>query len=72
MIALEVSGPEDIVHIVREIAGPREVDVAQRIRPNSIRASFAGGRGELGVHVTDLPDDGPLESEYIFSLLDRA
>lgn len=72
MIALEVSGTEDTVRILRDIAGPRDVDVAQRIRPNSIRATFASGKGAIGVHVTDLSDDGPLESEYIFSLLDRA
>jgi len=79
LLALEVRG-EDAVLRLRAIAGPRDVDVAQRIRPESLRAKHgtpasAGGpgcRAKLAVHATELPEDGPLECETLFSLVDTA
>lgn len=75
LLALEVTG-DDAVSRLRRIAGPRDVDVARRIAPESLRAkhgapssSGQGARGKLGVHVTDLVEDGPLECEYMFQLI---
>jgi nucleoside-diphosphate kinase len=77
MIALEVSG-EGAVDAVRAIAGPRDVEVARRVRPHTLRArhgvsAAAGGpgsRARLAVHATDLAEDGPLETDYVFNLVD--
>ena len=74
---MEVKG-EDAVLRVRAMAGPRDVDVGLRIRPESLRAKFGtpasqggpGLRGKIAIHTTDLPEDGPLECENLFSLID--
>jgi len=96
VIAVEVTGP-DAVTRMRALAGPRDVDVAKRIRyvvfvgwgvccqcrrmvhpvptpqllrrPDTLRAKFGVSSAQPAVHCTDLVADGPLESEYIFSLL---
>ena len=67
-VAVEVTGP-DAVAVMREAAGPRDIEVARRIRPHSLRAKFGTSAGAAGVHVTDLVSDGPLECEYMFALL---
>jgi nucleoside diphosphate kinase len=76
LVALEVEG-EDAVFRVRAIAGPRDVDVAQRIRPDTLRAKYGisastpgAGRAKLAIHTTDLPGDGATECEELFALLD--
>ena len=77
MIALEVSG-EGAVETVRAIAGPRDVEVARRVRPHTMRAKHGvaaaaggpGARARLAVHTTDLAEDGPLEADYVFNLVD--
>ena len=76
LVALEIAG-EDAAIRLRAIAGPRDIDVAQRIRADSLRAKFGvsastpgAGRAKLAVHATDLPSDGPLECETIFGLVD--
>jgi len=78
LVALEVCG-EDAVAQVRAVCGPRDVDVARRVREQTLRAKYGvpaglgnpGGRAQLGVHCTDLLEDGPLECEYLFSLVER-
>ena len=64
---------------MRAVAGPRDVDVAQRIRTDSLRAKYGisaatpgAGRAKLAVHTTDLPSDGPLECETLFGMIDSA
>ena len=78
LVALEVCG-EDAVSQVRTMCGPRDVDVARRIRGETLRAKYGipagggnpGARAQLGVHCTDLMEDGALECEYVFSLVER-
>jgi nucleoside diphosphate kinase len=67
-LAVEFSG-EDAVRKLREVAGPRDVDVAKRVRPDTLRARFGETPARCGVHVTDLDEDGVLESEYLFGVV---
>lgn len=39
------------------------------MEPNSLRACFGLDRVLNGVHCTDLPEDGQLEVQYVFSTL---
>lgn len=41
-------------------------------RPQTLRAKFGAGPARPGLHVTDLPEDGPLEAEYVFAILEAA
>ena len=111
LVALLVSGP-GAVQRMRDLAGPRDVDVARHIRcvrvavrraaraiwgrasraragpasahactrattpavcpraitcrPQSLRARYGESAAKPGLHVTDLPEDGPLEAEAVF------
>jgi len=69
-IALQIRG-SDIVTEIREFAGPVDVEIAQELYPDSLRARFGvgPGAGSNAVHCTDLPEDGILECKYFFSLL---
>lgn len=68
MLAMEISGP-DAVARVREVVGPREVEVAKRIRADTLRARYGTSPACPAVHCTDLPDDGPLDSEFLFTMV---
>lgn len=67
-VTVELAGP-DAVTSLRKIAGPRDVSIAQRLRPKSLRARYGETPARCGVHVTDLVEDGETESEYFFSIL---
>ncbi|RKO97736.1 hypothetical protein CXG81DRAFT_8609 [Caulochytrium protostelioides] len=62
MLACAVTGRKpDVVIRLRDLAGSVEPSVAAELRPESLRARFGLNRVNNGVHVTDLPEDGPLE-----------
>lgn len=63
------SSAKEAVPKLREIVGPSDPEVARSVRPNSIRATFGKNNDENAVHCTDLPDDGKLEVEYFFKIL---
>ena len=65
--ALEVSGA-DAVQRVRELCGPRDIEVAKRVRATSLRAKFGVTAGASAVHCTDLRQDAALECEFVFAL----
>mmetsp|Transcript_32340 Transcript_32340/g.36680 ORF Transcript_32340/g.36680 Transcript_32340/m.36680 type:complete len:376 (+) Transcript_32340:42-1169(+) len=67
-IALEIR-QENAVASFREICGPHDPEVAKHLRPNTIRALFGLDRVRNAVHCTDLPEDGTLECEYMFRIL---
>lgn len=69
-IALEVRA-EDAVPTFREFAGPFDVEIAQHIRRATLRAQFGHDRVCNAVHCTDLPEDGRLECEYFFHILQK-
>lgn len=70
VVAIEVCG-EQAVKRLRACAGPIDFSIAKQIRPHTLRAKYGVDSVKNGVHVTDLPEDGVLESEYMFDILDR-
>ena len=69
-IALEVR-QENVVSSQRELCGPHDPELARTVRPKSLRAVFGKDKGKNGVHCTDLPEDGTLEVEYFFNILQK-
>jgi nucleoside-diphosphate kinase len=72
VLALELqlpSEPASVVPRLRDACGPSDPEVARRLRPATIRARFGQDKVMNAVHCTDLPDDGALESQYFFSVL---
>lgn len=70
-IALEVQGGEEVVAKFRAFCGPSDSEVARHIRPGTLRADFGIDKVKNGVHCTDLVEDGGLEAEYFFSILQK-
>ena len=70
-VAIEVRLAENVVPSLREICGPADPTIAKVIRPNTIRADIGASKVQNGVHCTDLEEDGTLESEFFFSILQR-
>jgi len=60
---------EDVVNKFREFCGPHDPELAKTLRPKTLRAAFGSDRVKNGIHCTDLPEDGVLESEYFFNIL---
>lgn len=72
VLALEVqmpSSPSKVVSHLRELCGPMDPEIARHLRPTTIRARFGQNKVMNAVHCTDLPEDGSLESQYIFQIL---
>lgn len=67
-IVLEVR-QENVVKTFRDLAGPMDPEIAKNLRPNTIRARFGVDRVKNAIHCTDLPEDGSLECEYFFSIM---
>ena len=67
-IALEIR-QENAVEKFGELCGPHDPEIARALRSGTIRAQFGHDRVRNGVHCTDLPEDGTLESEYFFNIL---
>lgn len=67
-LALELAGA-DAVRKLREVAGPRDVDVGRKVRPDTVRSLHGVDAPRCALHVTDLDEDGPVDSEYLFSVL---
>lgn len=68
IIALEVR-QDNVVESLRSLVGPHDPEIAKLLRPNTIRAVFGKDRIKNAVHCTDLPDDGVLEVQYFFEIL---
>ena len=60
---------DNVVQAIRALVGPHDPDIARELRPNTLRAMFGKDRVKNAVHCTDLPDDGILEVQYFFELL---
>lgn len=67
-VALEIRG-ENIVETFRDFCGPFDVAVAQKLRPDTVRARYGTSNLMNAVHCTDCPEDGELESQYFFRKL---
>jgi nucleoside-diphosphate kinase len=64
-IVLEVR-QENAVASFRQLCGPMDPEIAKNLRPSTLRAKFGCDRVKNGIHCTDLPEDGILESQYFF------
>ena len=53
----------------REFCGPADIKLAQALRPKSLRATFGTSVVKNAVHCTDLEEDGFLECNYFFNVL---
>ena len=69
-IAIEVR-QENAVNAFRELCGPHDPELAKTLRPRTIRAQFGIDRVRNAIHCTDLPEDGVLECEYFFTILQK-
>lgn len=67
-IALEIRG-ENVVTRFREFCGPLDVQIAKTLRPSSLRAKYGKNTMYNAVHCTDCPEDGVLESQFVFTSL---
>ncbi|EPY23737.1 nucleoside diphosphate kinase [Strigomonas culicis] len=67
-LAIEVCA-ENCVAALRAVCGPLDPEVGHALFPHTIRAKYGVDRVRNAVHCTDLEEDGPLESEFFFSLL---
>jgi len=56
---------------LRKLVGPHDPEIAKNLRPKSLRAKYGIDRIRNAVHCTDLDEDGVLECEYFFSLLQQ-
>ena len=66
--AIEVRA-ENAVAALRAVCGPHDPEVCHVLFPHTIRSMFGTDRARNAVHCTDLAEDGPLESEFFFSLM---
>lgn len=66
--AIEVSA-ENSVPALRAVCGPHDPEVCHVLLPQTIRSKYGVDRIRNAVHCTDLEEDGPLESEFFFSLV---
>lgn len=68
VIAIEVCS-SNAVQALRSVCGPHDPEICHVLFPHTLRSQFGLDRTRNGVHCTDLEEDGPLESEFFFSLL---
>ena len=68
-LVFAIRGDANVVNEVRSIVGPHDPQIAKHVRPSSLRAIYGKSTVLNGVHVTDLQEDGRLECEYFFEIL---
>ncbi|XP_031551543.1 nucleoside diphosphate kinase 7-like [Actinia tenebrosa] len=69
-LVLEIRGL-DAPQKFREFVGPADPEIARHLRPRTIRARFGKDKIKNAVHCTDLPEDGILEVQYFFKILNQ-
>ncbi|XP_062371468.1 nucleoside diphosphate kinase 7 [Cinclus cinclus] len=57
--------------VFRDVCGPSDPALARHLRPGTLRAVFGRDKIQNAVHCTDLPEDGLLEVQYFFKILDN-
>lgn len=70
IIAMEIR-QDDAVNQLRALVGPADPAIAKVLRPNTLRALFGIDRVKNALHCTDLAEDGVLEVQYFFELLQQ-
>ncbi|XP_074962025.1 nucleoside diphosphate kinase homolog 7 isoform X2 [Phalacrocorax aristotelis] len=69
-IAMEIIQSEP-PRVFRDFCGPSDPEIARYLRPGTLRAVFGKNKIQNAVHCTDLPEDGLLEVQYFFKILDN-
>ncbi|GAB5583384.1 nucleoside diphosphate kinase 7 isoform X1 [Prionailurus iriomotensis] len=69
-VALEIQ-QNNPTKTFREFCGPADPEIARHLRPGTLRAIFGKTKIQNAVHCTDLPEDGLLEVQYFFRILDN-
>jgi len=70
-LTMELVG-EDVAAKFREFCGPYNPEIAKILRPDTLRAKFGDSAVQNAVHCTDLPTDGPLESKFVFHVIQNS
>jgi len=70
VIAMEVR-QENAVDSFRQLVGPHDPEIAKHLRPNTIRGKHGLDRVQNALHCSDLSEDGLLEVEYFFKMLQQ-
>lgn len=68
-VVFEITG-ENAHTVFREFVGPADPEIARHLRPHTLRAKFGQNKIKNALHCSDLPEDGTLEVEYFFKILD--
>jgi len=61
--------PGKTVQALRAVCGATDPEIARHLHPDSLRSKFGRTKVFNAIHATDLPEDGSLEVEYFFSVL---
>ncbi|XP_055480583.1 nucleoside diphosphate kinase 7 isoform X2 [Psammomys obesus] len=69
-VAIEIQ-QNNAAKTFREFCGPADPEIARHLRPKTLRAVFGKTKIQNAVHCTDLPEDGLLEVQYFFKILDN-
>ncbi|CAH0766485.1 unnamed protein product [Diatraea saccharalis] len=54
----------------RKLVGPSDPEIARLLRPHTLRAKLGSTKVQNAIHCSDLAEDGLLEVEYFFKILD--
>ena len=71
VVAVQVLLEQNPVLALRELCGAHDPEIASHLQPDSLRARFGASKVKNAVHCTDLPEDGPLEVDYFFGILQQ-
>lgn len=69
ILVLGIVGENLVVSALRKIVGPHDPQIAKSLRGGTLRAIFGRDKVRNGFHCTDLEEDGMLECEYFFDIL---
>ena len=59
-----------VVEAFRKVCGPSDPEVCRVLYPDSLRAKYGGmTQEENAVHCSDLEEDGIMEVEYFYTLM---
>ena len=72
-IAMELKHKDETFDVqgeFRKLCGPMDPDIARQVRPDTLRAKYGKTKVQNALHCSDLPEDGILEVEYFFKILE--
>ncbi|XP_041974966.1 nucleoside diphosphate kinase 7 [Aricia agestis] len=72
-VAMEIVAKDKNVNTAvefRKLVGPSDPEIARLLRPNTLRAKLGKTKVQNAIHCSDLAEDGVLEVEYFFKILD--